>query len=240
MRDTRALTEPGEYGSRNRPGERAQDDRADTGNAPAPGAETPQSAGVYVPMATPESVRRRKRRFIGLIVLLVALAGGWSAFWFYAASQAQQQIAGWRAREAKAGRIYTCGQQTLARVPVPHRGRLHAGGGPASRAAACRSTSRPSARIVVAQIYSRNLLIAEIDRPAHRRRGRQGARSWSPIGRRPIRASAAIRWRRSAWRSCSITRRWRAPAAGPRRRCSPPTTWNSTAASSAARSGTSR
>ena len=115
-------------------------------------------------MATPESVRRRKRRFIGLIVLLVALAGGWSAFWFYAASQAQQQIAGWRAREAKAGRVYTCGQQSLRGFPF----RIEVDCTPA--AAGFKSGGVPfdvetRRAIVVAQIYSPNLLIAELTGP---------------------------------------------------------------------------
>ena len=115
-------------------------------------------------MATPESVRRRKRRFIGLIVLLVALAGGWSAFWFYAASQAQQQIAGWRAREAKAGRVYTCGQQSLRGFPF----RIEVDCTPA--AASFKSGGVPfdvetRRAIVVAQIYSPNLLIAELTGP---------------------------------------------------------------------------
>jgi hypothetical protein len=115
-------------------------------------------------MATPESVRRRKRRFITLIVLLLALGGGWSAFWFYAASQAQQQIAGWRAREAKAGRVYTCGQQTLRGFPF----RIEVDCAPA--AASFKSGGVPfdvetKRAIVVAQIYSPNLLIAEVTGP---------------------------------------------------------------------------
>jgi hypothetical protein len=115
-------------------------------------------------MATPESVRRRKRRFIGLIVVLLALAGGWSAFWFYAADQAQTAIAGWRAREAKAGRVYTCGQQSLRGFPfrievdcAPAAISFKSGGVP------MRVETRRS--IVVAQIYSPNLLIAEVTGP---------------------------------------------------------------------------
>ncbi len=115
-------------------------------------------------MATSQSVRRRKRRFIGLIVVLLALAGGWSAFWFYAAHQAEQRIADWRAREAKAGRVYTCGRQTLAGFPfrvevdcAPAAVRFKSGGVPV--------TVETKRSIVVAQIYSPDLLIAEVTGP---------------------------------------------------------------------------
>ncbi len=115
-------------------------------------------------MATPESVRRRKRRFIGLIVLLLALAGGWSAFWFYAAHKAELAIAGWRAREAAAGRVYTCGKQTLNGFPfrievdcAPAAAHFKSGGVPIAVTA--------KRTLVVAQIYSPDLLIAEVTGP---------------------------------------------------------------------------
>ena len=38
---------------------------------------------------------------------------------------AETALAGWRAREAKSGRIYECGSETDRRLPVPHRGALH-------------------------------------------------------------------------------------------------------------------
>ena len=37
--------------------------------------------------------------------------------WYYAAGKAEAAIDGWRAREAKAGRIYTCGSQTIGGYP---------------------------------------------------------------------------------------------------------------------------
>ena len=63
------------------------------------------------------SARRRNWRYIGTLVLFAALIGGWSWFWHYAAGQAEAAIDGWRAREAKAGRIYTCGSQTIGGYP---------------------------------------------------------------------------------------------------------------------------
>ena len=48
---------------------------------------------------------------------LVIAAAGWSAFWFYAAERANQIIAGWLEREARVGRIYRCGSQSLGGFP---------------------------------------------------------------------------------------------------------------------------
>ena len=48
---------------------------------------------------------------------LVALAGLWSAAWYYGAGVAEQTIAEWKAREAKAGRVYTCATQTISGFP---------------------------------------------------------------------------------------------------------------------------
>ena len=73
------------------------------------------------------SARRRNRRYIGTLVLFVALIGGWSWFWHYAAGKAEVAIDGWRAREAKAGRVYKCGSQSDRRLSVPHRGELRQG-----------------------------------------------------------------------------------------------------------------
>jgi hypothetical protein len=52
-----------------------------------------------------------------LAVLVPAIAGIWSAVWYYAANSAETAIAGWREREAKAGRIHTCASQTIGGFP---------------------------------------------------------------------------------------------------------------------------
>ncbi len=52
-----------------------------------------------------------------LIVLAVVVAGGWSGAWYYASDRAETLIAGWREREAKAGRIHSCGSQTVSGFP---------------------------------------------------------------------------------------------------------------------------
>ncbi len=70
------------------------------------------------PMHGPQ-VRPRRRLwpvFVPL-TLLVALAAVWIGLWFYAAAAAETALAGWRAREAKAGRIYECGSERIGGFP---------------------------------------------------------------------------------------------------------------------------
>ena len=71
------------------------------------------------PMTDPAAAPRRTSRwriFIApLLLLLVAI--GWSAFWFFAASQVDVQADAWRAREAKSGRLYDCAKRSVAGFP---------------------------------------------------------------------------------------------------------------------------
>src|SRR5438270_809407 len=61
--------------------------------------------------------RRRSRLVVMPLALVIVLAGLWSAFWFYAASTAETQIARWREREASFGRVQTCASQSVAGYP---------------------------------------------------------------------------------------------------------------------------
>lgn len=63
------------------------------------------------------SPRRRRWPYV-VAVLAVVLAGAWSALWYYAAGRAEEAIEGWRAREARSGRIHTCGTQTVGGFPL--------------------------------------------------------------------------------------------------------------------------
>ena len=108
--------------------------------------------------------RSRHRRYLVLTLLVLLLAGGWIGLWYYAAGHGEAAVEGWRAREAKAGRDYVCGKQTVGGFPF--RFELVC-----DRAAATfRSVEPPlelkTARILVAaQIYQPNLLIAEYTGP---------------------------------------------------------------------------
>ena len=102
-------------------------------------------------------------------VVLAAIA--WSAFWFYAASQVDQTVDVWRAREAKAGRIYDCARRHVAGFPF--RLEVTCEGASvtlvaqtAQGAAAAPVTAQLGKILVVAQIYTPKLLIAEFTAPA--------------------------------------------------------------------------
>jgi hypothetical protein len=62
--------------------------------------------------------RRIGRRYTITLFLALALIGGWAWLWHFASGKAEQTIEGWRAREAKAGRIYACGTQTVGGFPL--------------------------------------------------------------------------------------------------------------------------
>jgi hypothetical protein len=49
--------------------------------------------------------------------LVVVLAAAWSGAWFLASAKAQTLLAGWREREAKAGRIYRCDREAIGGYP---------------------------------------------------------------------------------------------------------------------------
>lgn len=70
-------------------------------------------------MRYPDETPRRRRRWpvFAPLILVLVLAAGWTGFWFYAASKAETVIAAWREREAKAGRIQTCGSQSIEGFP---------------------------------------------------------------------------------------------------------------------------
>lgn len=52
-----------------------------------------------------------------MIVFLVVLAGLWAGAWYYGSGVLERTIDGWKVREAKAGRIYTCATQTIGGFP---------------------------------------------------------------------------------------------------------------------------
>jgi hypothetical protein len=60
---------------------------------------------------------RRRRWPIVLITVLLLLGLGWTVAWHYAAGAAEQAVADWRAREARAGRVYSCASQTIGGFP---------------------------------------------------------------------------------------------------------------------------
>lgn len=125
-----------------------------------------------MPDMTPAPRRRPFWRLFILPVLLVVAAVGWSAFWFYAASQVNVKADAWRAREAKSGRVYDCARRSVAGFPF--RLEIRCDGASVSLqsqtagqiAAQTPVTAKLGEILVVAQIYDPKLLIAEFTAPA--------------------------------------------------------------------------
>lgn len=116
--------------------------------------------------------RRRLWPIFILPVLVVVLAAAWSAFWFYAASKVDENVDLWRAREAAAGRNYDCANRSVSGFPF----RLEVRCDGVSVALQSQTATQSATRIpvtaklgeilVVAQIYTPRLLIAEFKAPA--------------------------------------------------------------------------
>jgi hypothetical protein len=115
-------------------------------------------------MTSPAAGRPRSWPWLVPLLILVIVAGAWSAFWFYAADKAQDTIAGWLARESKAGRVYACGQQSIGGFPF--RIEVRCSDVRAEfRAMDPAQAFGSGALLVVWQIYQPRLLIAELDSP---------------------------------------------------------------------------
>jgi hypothetical protein len=110
------------------------------------------------------SARQRSRRYVVLTVLVLLLAGGWIAFWTYAQATVQDNITGWKAREAAAGRVYDCGTQSVGGFPFRFEVLC-------DRASAVIRSANPPVELtapnvhIAAQVYQPTLLITEIAGP---------------------------------------------------------------------------
>jgi len=122
---------------------------------------------------------RRPRLVIFLIAVLLLLALGWSAVWFYAAHRAEQEIDAWVTREVKLGRIWNCAERRLAGFPfrfelVCGQPSLETRGGDPIRFTAV-------AAHAVAQVWAPNHIVAEFVGPARledRATGRAYGANW--------------------------------------------------------------
>lgn len=68
----------------------------------------------------PNGFQARRRigwRYTVLLFVVFGLVGGWILLWQYASGKAAETLEGWRAREAKEGRVYSCRRQTIAGFP---------------------------------------------------------------------------------------------------------------------------
>ena len=113
----------------------------------------------------PELEPRRRNWLIATpLMLVVLLAIGWSGFWYWAAGQAETRITAWQAQQASAGRVFTCGKQTVGGYPF--RIEAHC----TDVAVELKDTQPPLALelkeiLVVSQVWDPKLFIAEFTGP---------------------------------------------------------------------------
>lgn len=100
----------------------------------------------------------RRRRWPLATAALVVLAGaGWTATWHYAAGQVETTVEGWKAREAQAGRNYTCASQTIGGFPFGIHVRCSDAGADMTSAQA-RLTLKAREILVSAQVWQPTVL----------------------------------------------------------------------------------
>jgi hypothetical protein len=111
-----------------------------------------------------ESPRRRIWPFALPVGVVVVLAAGWCALWYYAAGVADRTLSGWVEREAAAGRVYSCGTQSIGGFPL----RIQAD---CTTAGATIKTTTPPFAVTAkdvsfaAHVYHPTLLIGDITSP---------------------------------------------------------------------------
>jgi hypothetical protein len=106
--------------------------------------------------------RRRWMLFAPFAVVLV-LAMGWSALWFYAAGRAEADLAAWRERERQAGRAQDCASQSIGGYPFRievrcTRAEFELKGTPTLQL-------KLPAAVAAVQVYDPKLLIGEFTSP---------------------------------------------------------------------------
>ena len=98
------------------------------------------------------------------VCVVTGLAAVWCGLWYSAAGIADRTMSGWMAREATAGRVYTCASQTISGFPF----RIEAD---CTTAGATINSTQPPFAVsakdvsVAAQVYRPTLLVGEISGP---------------------------------------------------------------------------
>jgi len=113
----------------------------------------------------PELAPRRRSWLIATpLIIVLLLAVFWSGFWYYAAGQAETRISAWQAQQAAAGRVFSCGKQTVGGFPFRIEARC------TDVAVELKDTQPPLALklneiLVVSQVWDPKLFIAEFTGP---------------------------------------------------------------------------
>ncbi|SDO32486.1 hypothetical protein SAMN05216360_11979 [Methylobacterium phyllostachyos] len=126
----------------------------------------------------PRGARRRSRRGLFLpYILLAVIVVAWSAGWFWIRSRAASEIDGWMAREAAAGRTWTCAERSL--TGFPFRIELRCSAVTLERSD---GRFRLGSSTAVAQVYQPRLVLFESAGPLHVEQGTLiGDASWQSL-----------------------------------------------------------
>jgi hypothetical protein len=107
----------------------------------------------------------RPRRWpLLLVAALLLFAGLWAALWHYAAGVAESTIAGWKEREAQAGRIYSCANQSIEGFPFGIEVRC-ADAGAELKSARPPLGLKASGLVVFARVWQPTVLTSEVIGP---------------------------------------------------------------------------
>jgi hypothetical protein len=98
------------------------------------------------------------------VAIILALALAWVWLWYYAASAAGRTLGGWVEREAAAGRVYSCGAQSIGGFPLQIEARCNDA---ALEVKIARPPLTAKAQLVkfVAEVWHPTRLVGDIDGP---------------------------------------------------------------------------
>ncbi len=82
------------------------------------GTMRPPTQRMRAPAAARPPKRRRPWPILAPLAIVIVAAIAWGWFWYYAAMVADRTMAGWIEREAAAGRVYSCGVQSIGGFPL--------------------------------------------------------------------------------------------------------------------------
>lgn len=116
------------------------------------------------PTESAASPARSSRWIMAPLLIVIALGIAWSGLWLYLSRQADAAIVQWMEREAKAGRVFACGSRQMGGFPFRIEMRC------SEPSAELRDSSPPmvlraAELLTVSQVYTPNLLIAEVTGP---------------------------------------------------------------------------
>lgn len=130
--------------------------------------------------AARDAALTRRRGRLGLFlpyVLLAILVAAWSGAWFWIRGKAEHEMDAWMAREAAAGRTWTCQDRSVTGYPFRIELRCSA-----LTLARSDGSFRLGPTTVVAQVYQPRLVVFESQGPFHAEQGAlTGDASWSAL-----------------------------------------------------------